>query len=301
MTYWIYRAISALPLSISYRLARLLAWLAQRLFKYRVATVDQNLRRSFPDQSEAWCATTRHRFYQQFADITVETIYAWRMPRDELEQRMTITGWEPLISADGESPKPGIVLSIHHNNWEWLTQRASGTVTAPLDGIYKPLHDRGADRFALESRGKWGATLVKMKDVSRHVLKNRRTPRVLALLADQSPGEREAIHWTRFLNQATAFFMGPATLARLTKYPVYFARTQRLSQGRYHAELLTICTEPGTMSESELIEKYVALAEETIRRQPESYLWTNRRWKLAPPQATLETTSDGSEETQPNP
>ena len=125
-----------------------------------------------------------------------------------------------------------------------------------------------------------------MKGVSRHVLKNRRTPRVLALLADQSPGKREAVHWTQFLNQPTAFFVGPATLARLTKYPVYFARTQRLSKGRYQAELLTICSEPGTMSESELIEKYVALAEETIRLQPESYLWTNRRWKLTPPQAT---------------
>ena len=301
MTYWIYRTIAALPLSISYRLARVLAWLTERVFKYRVATVDQNLRRSFPCKSEAWYATTRHRFYQQFADVTVEAVYGWRMPRNELEERMTITGWEPLISPDGEPPKPGILLSIHHNNWEWLTQRASAAATAPLDGVYKPLHDRGADRFALESRGKWGATLVTMKGVSRNVLKNRRTPRVLALLADQSPGKREAIHWTQFLNQTTAFFMGPATLARLTKYPVYFARTQRLSQGRYHAELLTICEEPGTMSENELIEKYVALAEETIRMQPESYLWTNRRWKLEPHQATLDTASDASEEIQSNP
>ncbi len=301
MTYWIYRTIAALPLSISYRLARVLAWLTERVFKYRVATVDQNLRRSFPCKSEAWYATTRHRFYQQFADVTVEAVYGWRMPRNELEERMTITGWEPLISPDGEPPKPGILLSIHHNNWEWLTQRASAAATAPLDGVYKPLHDRGADRFALESRGKWGATLVTMKGVSRHVLKNRRTPRVLALLADQSPGKREAIYWTQFLNQTTAFFMGPATLARLTKYPVYFARTQRLSQGRYHAELLTICEEPGTMSENELIEKYVALAEETIRMQPESYLWTNRRWKLEPHQATLDTASDASEEIQSNP
>ena len=301
MTYWIYRAIAALPLSISYRFARVLAWLTERVFKYRVTTVDQNLRRSFPDQSEAWYATTRHCFYQQFADVTVEAIYAWRMPRNELEERMTITGWEPLISSGDESPKPGILLSIHHNNWEWLTQRASAAATAPLDGVYKPLHDRGADRFALESRGKWGATLVTIKGVSRHVLKNRRTPRVLALLADQSPGKREAIHWTQFLNQTTAFFMGPATLARLTKYPVYFARTRRLSQGRYHAELLTICAEPGTMSENELIEKYVALAEETIRLQPESYLWTNRRWKLEPPQATLEAAPDASEEIQSKP
>ena len=301
MTYWIYRAIAALPLSISYRLARVLAWLAERVFKYRVNTVDQNLRRSFPNQSEAWYTTTRRSFYQQFADVTVEAMYAWRMPRSELEKRVTIAGWEPLVSSDNESPKPGILLSIHHNNWEWLTQRASAAATAPLDGVYKPLHDRGADRFALESRGKWGATLVTMKGVSRHVLKNRRTPRVLALLADQSPGKRETIHWTQFLNQTTAFFMGPATLARLTKYPVYFARTQRLSQGHYHAELLTICAEPGTMSESELIEKYVALAEETIRLQPESYLWTNRRWKLEPPQATLETAPDASEEIQSKP
>ena len=228
-------------------------------------------------------------------------MYAWRMPRSELEKRETIAGWEPLVSSDNESPKPGILLSIHHNNWEWLTQRASAAATAPLDGVYKPLHDRGADRFAVESRGKWGATLVTMKGVSRHVLKNRRTPRVLALLADQSPGKRETIHWTQFLNQTTAIFIGPATLARLTKYPVYFARTQRLSQGHYHAELLTICAEPGTMSESELIEKYVALAEETIRLQPESYLWTNRRWKLEPPQATLETAPDASEEIQSKP
>ena len=301
MTYWIYRAIAALPLSISYRVARVLAWLTERVFKYRVDTVDQNLRRSFPNQSEAWYATTRRRFYQQFADVTVEAMYAWRMPRSELEKRVTIAGWEPLVSSDNESPKPGILLSIHHNNWEWLTQRASAAATAPLDGVYKPLHDRGADRFALESRGKWDATLVTMKGVSRHLLKNRRTPRVLALLADQSPGKRETIHWTQFLNQTTAFFMGPATLARLTKYPVYFARTQRLSQGHYHAELLTICAEPGTMSESELIEKYVALAEETIRLQPESYLWTNRRWKLEPPQATLETAPDASEEIQSKP
>ena len=301
MTYWIYRAIAALPLSISYRLARVLAWLTERVFKYRVNTVDQNLRRSFPNQSKAWYATTRRRFYQQLADVTVEAMYAWRMPRSELEKRVTIAGWEPLVSSDNESPKPGILLSIHHNNWEWLTQRASAAATAPLDGVYKPLHDRGADRFALESRGKWGATLVTMKGVSRHVLKNRRTPRVLALLADQSPGKRETIYWTQFLNQTTAFFIGPATLARLTKYPVYFARTQRLSQGHYHAELLTICAEPGTMSESELIEKYVALAEETIRLQPESYLWTNRRWKLEPPQATLETAPDASEEIQSTP
>ena len=186
MTYWIYRAIAALPLTVSYRLARILAWLIEHVLRYRVTTVDQNLRRSFPAQPESWYARTRHRFYQQFADITVEAIYAWRMPRDELLQRMIIDGWEPLISAAGESPKPGILLSIHHNNWEWLLQRSSISVSSPFDGIYKPLHDRGAERFALEARGKHGANLVTLQTLTRYVLKSRRKARVIGLLADQS-------------------------------------------------------------------------------------------------------------------
>ena len=300
-TYLLYRSIAALPLSWSYKLADILAWLTEFVFKYRVETVEKNLRNAFPEESDEWYAQTRHRFYQQFVDVTVETMYAWRMSRTELERRMTISGWDPLISSEGESLKPGIILSIHHTNWEWLTQRASLAATAPLDGVYKPLHDRGADRFALESRSKWGATLITMKTISKHVLKNRRRPRVLALLADQSPGKRESVHWTEFLHQPTAFFTGPAVLARLTRYPVYFARTQRISRGHYHVELIPICETPGSMSEAELIERYVELSEETIRNQPESYLWSNRRWKLAPPYATRDMSSSDLGDTQSKP
>ena len=170
--------------------------------------MDQNLRRSFPAQPESWYARTRHRFYQQFADITVEAIYAWRMPRDELLQRMIIDGWEPLISAAGESPKPGILLSIHHNNWEWLLQRSSISVSSPFDGIYKPLHDR-AQAFRPRSKGKHGANLVTLQTLTRYVLKSRRKARVIGLLADQSPSNSESKHWVNFLNQTTPFFTGP--------------------------------------------------------------------------------------------
>ncbi len=300
LTYWIYRGIAALPLRTSYGLARVFAWLTEFVFRYRIKTVDSNLRNAFPDKPEAWYVQTRHAFYQQLADVAVEALYAWRIPKEELEHRMTLKGWEPLMSEEG-TPAPGIILALHHTNWEWLTQRASLAARAPFDGVYKPLHDPGADRFALESRGKFGGTLVTMKSIGKHVLKARRASRVLALLADQSPGKKEAVYWTDFLNQPTAFFMGPATLARLTRYPVYFARTRRISRGRYEAELLELCATPGSMSENELIERYAQMSEEAIRLQPESYLWSNRRWKLKPPQATRETSPDDSDVVQPNP
>ena len=67
------------------------------------------------------------------------------------------------------------------------------------------------------------------------------------------------------------------------------------------AELLELCATPGSLSEDELIERYAQMSEEAIRLQPESYLWSNRRWKLKPPQATRETPPDDLDVVQPNP
>ena len=92
LTYWIYRGIAALPLRTSYGLARIFAWLTEFVFRYRIKTVDSNLRNAFPDKPEAWYAQTRHAFYQQFAEVAVEALYAWRIPKEELERRMTLKG-----------------------------------------------------------------------------------------------------------------------------------------------------------------------------------------------------------------
>lgn len=283
LTYWIYRALAAIPLQWLYLVSPVLAWLVHRVFQYRRTTVETNLRNAFPHETEAWYATTRKKFYAQLADITLEAIYGWRMSQEELEGRVTLKGWEVLVGREGEEAPPAILLSIHHANWEWLLQRASLAVAAPFDGVYKPLHDEGAERFSLESRSKYGATLVTLRTISRHVLKSRKQARVLALLADQSPSETEPKHWMEFLHQPTAFFSGPATLARLTHYPVYFVRTTRTSRGKYNIELLEICGNTDDCAPNELLERYAELAEETIRMQPESYLWSNRRWKLKAP------------------
>jgi KDO2-lipid IV(A) lauroyltransferase len=109
------------------------------------------------------------------------------------------------------------------------------------------------------------------------------------------------------MNQPAGFFLGPATLANITHYPVYFVRVHRVERGFYEIELLEICKEPQSISQEALIERYVELAEETIRLQPESYLWSNRRWKRTPPkefladQATLTESAAASGDIQSNP
>lgn len=153
----------------------------------------------------------------------------------------------------------------------------------PIDPVYRRLHNAGSDRFAYEVRSRFGGEPILMEKVARNVLRHRRRFRALVLVADQSPGERDNVYWTDWLNQPTAFFTGPATIAQLTDFPVMFARCRRKSRGRYHLSLIPIVETPGQLTEEAIIEAYVRAAEETICDEPESFLWSNRRWKHQPP------------------
>ena len=84
MTYWLYRTIAALPLVYAYHLSTVIAWLTQSVVKYRVKTVDRNLRAAFPGETDEWYLTTRKRFYKQFAEVAIASLYGWRIPKAEL-------------------------------------------------------------------------------------------------------------------------------------------------------------------------------------------------------------------------
>ena len=283
MTYWVYRAVALLPLPVKYALSTIAAWCLRRVFRYRAKVIDNNLQAAFPDQDAAWRIDIANRFYRQFTDVAVEIVHASRMELDDFRHRVTVEGLDKLESLAADRSRSVIVLTIHQGNWEWMMHAANAHGDIPIDPVYRRLHNEGSDRFAYEVRSRFGGEPILMEKVARNVLKHRRRFRALVLVADQSPGERDNVYWTDWLNQPTAFFTGPATIAQLTDFPVMFARCRRKSRGRYHLSLIPIVETPGQLTEEAIIEAYVRAAEETIRDEPESFLWSNRRWKHKPP------------------
>ena len=283
MTYWVYRAVALLPLPVKYALSTIAAWCLRRVFRYRAKVIDNNLQAAFPDQDAAWRIDIANRFYRQFTDVAVEIVHASRMELDDFRRRVTVEGLDKLESLAADRSRSVIVLTIHQGNWEWMMHAANAHGDIPIDPVYRRLHNEGSDRFAYEVRSRFGGEPILMEKVARNVLKHRRRFRALVLVADQSPGERDNVYWTDWLNQPTAFFTGPATIAQLTDFPVMFARCRRKSRGRYHLSLIPIVETPGQLTEEAIIEAYVRAAEETIRDEPESFLWSNRRWKHKPP------------------
>ena len=128
------------------------------------------------------------------------------------------------------------------------------------------------------------ATTVSMKESLRFYLRNRERGilgknLVMGLIADQNPPRRPDSHWFRFLNQDTIFFDGGEKLALRCHLPVYFVKMDRLSRGRYEMSFEPIYDGEEEVAEHEITERYVRLLESEIRRRPELWIWSHRRWK----------------------
>ena len=65
----------------------------------------------------------------------------------------------------------------------------------------------------------------------------------------------------------------------MTRFPVLFAQCRRRSRGHYDITFHEVGRPPYDEEGHAIIERYVQCAEQAIRDEPESWLWSNRRWK----------------------
>ena len=96
MTYWFYRTMAVLPLTLKYAIAGVFVFLVEHIIRYRRTTIDSNLAKAFPDESLRWRQNVRARFYRQFIDTAMETFHGWRISEAELKERMMLSPFRSL-------------------------------------------------------------------------------------------------------------------------------------------------------------------------------------------------------------
>ena len=62
--------------------------------------------------------------------------------------------------------------------------------------------------------------------------------------------------------------------------PVIFVDIQRVKRGYYTLELSFTSTEPTKTAVGEITGAYARQLEAVIRKKPENWLWSHKRWKL---------------------
>ena len=276
------KLLARLPLAALYVFTDCLYFFVFHIWRFRRQLSLSNLGNSFPDKPPAELEQIARLAYRNACNLIAEVLKGASMEPQELRQRVRILNIEALEQFTGAG-RSVILLASHHCNWEWLLLTICLELKLGVDAVYKPLRVSAIDRFMLQTRSRFGGNPIPARDFMLEVLKRRGKPRVFALVADQTPPREEEKHWTRFLNQDTAFFVGAEQIARITRSPVFFVGMRRVRRGHYEAQLHLLAAPPFGEGASDIIERYARAAEAHIARDPADWLWMYRKWKYKKP------------------
>lgn len=272
--------ISMLPLRVLYGLSDILYLITYYLVAYRKKIVFENLRNSFPDLEENEIRELARKFYRHFNDLIVEILKMVTISPANLEKRIKLGNPEVMRDYYRQG-KSVLLIGAHFNNWEWSLRLCDASSHLPIS-IYKPLNNKYFDRFFGRIRERQGAIMIPMRDTIRRILTDRQQGKLAyyGFVSDQSTIWEETQYWTTFLNQLTPVHLGIEKMALKTGFPVAFVHIKKLRRGYYEVEVLKLFDDVNGLAEYEITEKHVRILEANIRKHPEQWLWTHRRWKL---------------------
>jgi KDO2-lipid IV(A) lauroyltransferase len=281
----LFRVIAALltrmPFPFLYFLSDLFRFVLQNIIQYRKEVIYTNLTRSFPEKSSCEIRELATAFYRNLADVAFEVIKLELVRPDKLLERFEFTGLD--ILKESFSKGRSVIITIGHcGNWEWM-----GTVLGmllPVKGyaIIKPLAERRFDKYleSLRHRFNPGST-INFHHTYRAMIRNKNeNAGFYVFAADQTPTKAEINHWGQFLNQETPFYTGVEKLSRSLDLTVVFIDITRTGRGKYCGEIRLITDKPKDTAVLEITGKYISLLEDSIRRNPDNWLWSHRRWKF---------------------
>jgi KDO2-lipid IV(A) lauroyltransferase len=275
--------LTRLPLPVLYALGSFAYFVTFHVLRWHRELAARNLRNAFPEKSEVERARILRQSYVNLGQTLAETFWGFGAGAEELARRVTIENRD-LIARFVAQKRPVVLLTAHVCNWEWLLPAAGAQFDLPIDAVYKPLRVASLDAFIRETRSRFGGKPIPIQSFLFELMRRAGQPRAYAMVADQTPQRKMDKHWTRFLNQDTAFFPGADKIARFLDAPVVYVAMRRLDKGHYSVRL-HVLVEPPYEDDTDLqvIERYARRLELEIRESPPDWLWVHNKWKYPKP------------------
>lgn len=271
--------VSILPFRLLYGLSDVLYIFLYRIFGYRTAIVQENLRLVFPEKSEAEIKTIMRKFYHHLCDMIVESVKSMTISEAELRRRYKFTNIE-LINTLESKERSIILMCAHYGSWEWIFILQK-YVSHKGYAIYKRLRNKYFDRLIKRIRAKHKTYLITTKEtfsvLNRSKLKGELT--INGFVSDQSPKASKAYYWNKFMGITVPMHVGAETLAKKLDMAVVFFSVKRVKRGFYETTFKTISEHPRDYKDYEITDEFFKLVEQQIEEAPEFYLWTHKRWK----------------------
>lgn len=275
LTYGILYTISLLPFWVLYGLAHFLYFILYVVLGYRKKVVRENLSLSFPEKTVQERHSIERKFYRSLCDSIVETIKMISISKEALSKRFVVN-WELI---DNIKDRNAVVYVSHQFNWEWGTLLTNAMIEKQFVGPYLPLNSPVFEKIVTGIRSRFGTIGIPVKQMARNISVYQEKNVLWGFVADQTPADTKRCAWEDFFNRKTAFAKGAELLARRHNLPVVMGEMIKIKRGYYETKLKLTFENPKETQDGEITAAYVRFLEDSIKRQPENWVWSHRRWK----------------------
>ena len=278
--YYLLLIFAYLPLWLHYCLSSLLWPMVYYVARYRVKVVRDNLQHCFPDKDKHWYRHIERQYYRHLCDLLAEGIFNLRASLRQVRRRYIFEN-EEILEPYYDAGRSIVLMSAHYNNWEYMITSLNSRISHHAIGVGKPLSNKGFGRFITARRDRYGTEIVDQTDVRdvMHYYDRYHVPVAYMMLSDQTPSNPNKSLWTRFLGIDTPFLFGAEHFARKYDMPVILYDVRKLRRGRYSIHFSLLTDRPNSLPEGDITRAYARHLEELIRRDPQYWLWSHRRWK----------------------
>jgi KDO2-lipid IV(A) lauroyltransferase len=255
-------------------------WLCRRIGPHLPVSrhARQNLRRAFPEKSEAEIERITVAMWDNLGRVLGEYPHLVRFRVYEPGSRVEVVGAEQVdrLREDG---KTGIFFSAHLGNWE-LASLGATQRGLPLARFYRAPNNPIVNRIIRAMRRSVaGELLPKGAEGARRALVLMREGEHLAMLVDQKMNDGIAVP---FFGRPAMTAPALAQLALRFDCPVVPAKVERLAGAHFRVTAYPPLEIEKTGERQRdvlaVMTRVNAIIEGWIRERPEQWLWLHRRW-----------------------
>lgn len=271
------------PIKFNIAISKCIVKLLYPLIKSRRRVAKENLRIAFPDKSDAELNRLVYASFENLIITFTEIFNISNMSEKQIKEYVQFENGEMLqkLYDDGRGL---ILLSAHYGNWEFMAMAGAYHLNLDMLIPVKLLKNWFVDRIINKNRTACGNKVINMDKAAFEMLKQLKSGKAIALLADQSAHENSDIYVSMF-GKPTLTYKAPAELALKYNIPLTFNYCERQRDGKYIIKSELVKSEDLEFTKegvAELTQRHSNMLEAVLRRNPAQWVWAHKRWKHSP-------------------
>jgi KDO2-lipid IV(A) lauroyltransferase len=278
--------LSLLPDFVLYQLGIVGGWLGFLLDRRHIRIGLRNLALAFPDKRAKERRRILRASYLNLGLSAAEYIRLGGFFYRRLKSRVKYSRFEYWAKMNRHYPGKGaVILTAHFGNFE-LLPAAHALHGYQITLVHHTQRFLAGDALMTYVRERAGIKVIRKHAAARAVLKSLNQGELVGIPFDQNAKRSEAV-FVPFFGEPAATASGIARLASISGALVVPAFIVRQPDRRSHrieiqSEIPLQTSGDQAANTLENTRRFVAVVEAMVRRYPEQFLWTHRRFRTRP-------------------